>query len=77
MARIRRLAGQTVERVTVELTRQEQNRLRSLAVALGWSHKERQVSLNTVFSFGLDAAEAWLAEDKHARVRESAQAAGA
>ncbi len=60
-------SAQTAERVTVELTRQELNRLRSLIKALGLSHRDRQGSLNTVFHFGLDAAEEWLAQDKHAR----------
>jgi hypothetical protein len=62
MARFRSRLGETAELVTVELTRHELNRLKVLAKGLGWSPKKRQVSVNTVFSFGLDAAEELLEE---------------
>ncbi len=67
MARTRSVLGQTTESVMVELSRDEVNRLRSLAKGLGWSPKKRQVTLNTVFSYGLDAAEELLEDRKQAR----------
>jgi phage terminase small subunit len=67
MTRTRSLIGQTAESVMVELSRDEVNRLRSLAKGLGWSPKKRQVTLNTVFSYGLDAAEELLEDRKQAR----------
>jgi hypothetical protein len=67
MARTRFSLSETAELVTVELTRQEVNRLKSLAKGLGWSPKKRQVSLNTLFSYGLDAAEDLLEDRKQAR----------
>jgi hypothetical protein len=57
MARVTRAAGECAESVTVELTRHQANRLKALAKGLGWPAKKRQASLNTVFDFGLDAAE--------------------
>jgi hypothetical protein len=50
-------AAQSAELVTVELTRHDLNRLKALAKGLGWPAKKRQASLNTVFGFGLEAAE--------------------
>ncbi len=67
MARTRFSLSETAELVTVELSRQEVNRLKSLAKGLGWSPKKRQVSLNTLFSYGLDAAEDLLEDRKQAR----------
>jgi hypothetical protein len=63
MARVRQCVGDSAELVTVELTRHDLNRLKSLAKGLGWPAKKRQAALNTVFSFGLQAAEESL-EDK-------------
>ncbi len=69
MGRTRSSLGETAESVMVELSRDEVNRLRTLAKGLGWSPKKRQVTLNTVFSFGLDAAEEFLQERKQSRTR--------
>ncbi len=62
MGRVGRCLGERAELVTVELTRHELNRLKALAKGLGWSPKKRQAALNTVFGFGLDAAEEVLGE---------------
>jgi phage terminase small subunit len=67
MARTRSLLGEVAESVMVELSRDEVNRLRTLAKGLGWSPKKRQVSVNTVFLYGLDAAEELLEERKQGR----------
>jgi phage terminase small subunit len=67
MARTRYVLGQVTESVMVELSRDEVNRLKTLAKGLGWSPKKRQVILNTVFSYGLDAAEELLEDRKQAR----------
>jgi hypothetical protein len=69
MVRSRSSLGETAEVVTVELTRHELNRLKALAKGLGWSPKKRQVSVNTVFSYGLDAAEEFLEDRKQPRSR--------
>ncbi len=57
MARTCQVGGEAAELVTVRLTRHEVNRLKALAKGLGWPAKKRQASLNTVFGFGLEAAE--------------------
>jgi hypothetical protein len=67
MVRTRSFLGETAEVVTVELTRHELNRMKALAKGLGWSPKKRQVSVNTLFSYGLDAAEELLEDRKQAR----------
>jgi hypothetical protein len=69
MARFRSSLGETAEVVRVELTRHELNRLKALAKGLGWSPKKRQVSVNTLFSYGLDAAEELLEDRKQPRTR--------
>jgi hypothetical protein len=69
MVRSRSSLGETAEVVTVELTRHELNRLKALAKGLGWSPKKRQVSVNTVFSYGLDAAEELLEDRNQPRTR--------
>jgi hypothetical protein len=69
MTRIRSSLGETAELVTVELSRDEVNRLKTVAKGLGWFPKKRQAALNTVFSYGLDAAEEFLQECKQSRTR--------
>ncbi len=64
MARTCHVGGQAAELVTVRLTRHQVNRLKALAKGLGWPRKMRQVALNTVFSFGLDAGEELLEDRK-------------
>jgi hypothetical protein len=69
ICRPRSCLGETAELVTVQLTRHELNRMKALAKGLGWSPKKRQVCVNTVFSYGLDAAEELLEDRKQSRTR--------
>jgi hypothetical protein len=68
--------GQSAELVTVEVTRHDLNRLKALAKGLGWPAKQRQATLNTVFGFGLDAAEELLSECQADNVTLPAQRRG-
>jgi hypothetical protein len=69
MARVRQSLGDSAELVTIELTRHDVNRLKALSKGLGWPVKKRQVSLNTVFAYGLDVAEEVLEERGFGRSR--------
>jgi hypothetical protein len=65
MARVDRCLGESAECLVIEVTRHDLNRLKAVAKALGWSPKKRQAALNSVFAFGLQAAEESLEEKRY------------